>query len=189
MATVKIEATLDDLYAMEYDSGKVELVNGELVWMPPPGFLHNYVGSDILFYLKLYQRETQSGYATMDGINYTAQLPGRAVRTFNPDAAYTHGLPPVTPGFIEGPPLFAVEVRSPSDYGPKRDAAYAEKRADYFAAGTVVVWDVDPRERTIRSYRANAPDTPATFRDGDTANAEPALPGWRVAVHDLFPSR
>ncbi len=187
MATTKTKATLDDLYAVEYEDGKYELVDGELVYIMPPGFLHNRVAGSIFEYLRGYERETRSGYATMDGINYTAELPGRSTRTFNPDAAYTHGRPPITPRFIEGAPLFAVEVRSPSDYGPKRDAAYAEKRADYFAAGTLVVWDVDPRGRTIRSHRADAPDSPTTFRDDDTADAEPALPGWRVAVRDVFP--
>lgn len=187
MAMPKTKATLEDLYAVEYESGKYELVDGELIWMPPPGFLHNHVGVNIVVALRAYERETQSGYATMGGINYTAELPERGTRTFNPDAAYTHGRPPITPDFITGAPRFAVEVRSKTDYGPAANREYAEKRADYFAAGTVVVWDVDPRERTIRSYRADAPDAPAVFRDGDEANAEPTLPGWRVAVRDLFP--
>ena len=106
---------------------------------------------------------------------------------FNPDAGYTHGRPEITPDFIPGPPRFAAEVRSTTDYGPAADRDYAEKRSDYFAAGTVVVWDVDPQARTVRSYRADAPDTPTTFHDGDTADAEPALPGWRVAATDIFP--
>ena len=189
MATTKAKATLDDLYTVEYESGKYELVDGELVYMPPPGFLHNNVGFNVAEALRAYERETQSGYATMDGINYTAELPGRGTRTFNPDAGYTHGRPEITPDFIPGPPLFAVEVRSKTDYGPTADREYAEKRRDYFAAGTVVVWDVDPKERTVSSYRADAPDAPTTFHDEDTADAEPALPGWRIAVHALFPPR
>lgn len=64
----------------------------------------------------------------------------------------------------------------------------AAKRADYFAAGTLVVWDVDVLEaQTVAVYRAAAPATPAVYRRGELAEAEPALPGWTMAVNDLFP--
>ena len=50
--------------------------------------------------------------------------------------------------------MFAVEVRSENDYGPEAELALARKRADYFAAGTQVVWDVDVlRTGEIRAYR------------------------------------
>jgi len=52
--------------------------------------------------------------------------------------------------FASGAPIFAVEVRSENDYGPAAERAMAAKRADYFACGTLVVWDVDllPNFRT-----------------------------------------
>ena len=90
--------------------------------------------------------------------------------------------------FVDGAPTFAVEVRSENDYGPAADADYEAKRADYFAAGTLVVWDVDPLAETITCHRSTAPATPTVFRRGETADAEPAVPGWRVAVDQLFPS-
>jgi Uma2 family endonuclease len=63
----------------------------------------------------------------------------------------------------------------------------AAKRADYFAAGTQVVWDVDVlREGLIRAYRATAPDTPNAYRRGELAEAAPALPGWSFPVDDIF---
>ena len=47
--------------------------------------------------------------------------------------------------------------------------------------------DVDVlREGWIRSYQAEEPDHPAVFRRGQMADAEPAVPGWRFAVDDLF---
>ena len=66
------------------------------------------------------------------------------------------------------------------------DAAIDAKRADYFLAGTLVVWDVDPIAETILCYRASAPTAPVLFARGETADAEPAVPGWRVAVDELF---
>ena len=62
----------------------------------------------------------------------------------------------------------------------------AEKRADYFLAGTEVVWDVDTMAECIRVYRATDPEHPVTYRRGDTAEAEPAVPGWSVGVDWIF---
>jgi Uma2 family endonuclease len=88
---------------------------------------------------------------------------------------------------VRGAPDFAVEVRSAGDYGARMEEKLARKRADYFAAGTQVVWDVDPDGvDTIRVYRAARPDTPDVYRRGATAEAEPAVPGWRFPVDELF---
>jgi Uma2 family endonuclease len=63
----------------------------------------------------------------------------------------------------------------------------ASKRRDYFAAGTLVVWDVDLLgEEVVKVYRAATPAAPTVYRRGEVAEAEPALPGWRMAVDDLF---
>ena len=89
--------------------------------------------------------------------------------------------------FLEGAPVFAVEVRSENDYGPAAERAMQEKRADYFACGTLVVWDVDlQRAEVIKSYKASDPENPVSFRRGEIADAEPAVPAWRMPVDDLF---
>ena len=65
----------------------------------------------------------------------------------------------------------------------------AAKRADYFAAGTLVVWDVDVLENhVVRVYRAADPEHPMAYRRGEHAEAEPALPDWSMPVEDLFPA-
>ena len=78
--------------------------------------------------------------------------------------------------FIRGVPKFAAEVRSESDYGRAAEADMAAKRTDYFAAGTLVVWDVDPLAETVTVYRASDPTNPSVYRRGDMAEAEPAVP-------------
>ena len=88
--------------------------------------------------------------------------------------------------FIEGPPTFAVEVRSETDYTATAETEMAEKRADYFAAGTKVVWDVDPLAKRIHVYRASHPNQPHMYKLGETAEAEFAVPGWRVNVDWVF---
>lgn len=88
---------------------------------------------------------------------------------------------------MDGAPVFAVEIRSEGDYGPKAERALAAKRKDYFAAGALVVWDVDVlREELVRVYRDTDPERPSDYRRGQTADAEPALPGWRFDVNQLF---
>ena len=90
--------------------------------------------------------------------------------------------------FIEGAPTFAVEVRSKGDYGDAAEEAMTAKRADYFEAGTAVVWDVDPVAGCVRLYRPNAPDQPEIFARGELANAEPAVRGWRMSVDEILKS-
>jgi Uma2 family endonuclease len=70
--------------------------------------------------------------------------------------------------------------------GQAAEVEMAAKRADYFAAGTRVVWDVDPVNDVIHVYRPADPGQPVTFRRGDSADAEPAVPGWRVAVDGIL---
>jgi Uma2 family endonuclease len=63
----------------------------------------------------------------------------------------------------------------------------AQKRADYFAAGTLVVWDVDLLgEDVVNVYRATDPHNPTIYRRGEMAEAEPAVPGWTMPVSEIF---
>jgi Uma2 family endonuclease len=63
----------------------------------------------------------------------------------------------------------------------------AAKRADYFAAGTQAVLDVDVlREGWIKVYRPSAPDAPTVFLRGEIVSVEPELRGWTFPIDDLF---
>jgi Uma2 family endonuclease len=108
-------------------------------------------------------------------------------QSFSPDTSYYVGpFPANVMRFIEGPPIFAVEVRSEGDYGDAAEREMAEKRADYFEAGTLVVWDVDPIAECVHVYRGVLPDQRVTFRRSMVADAEPAVPGWRMAIDLIF---
>jgi Uma2 family endonuclease len=83
--------------------------------------------------------------------------------------------------------VFAVEIRSENDYGPAAEREMAAKRADYFAAGTLVVWDVDLLgDETVRVFRSSDPENPTVYRRGVDAEAEPAVPAWTMPVDELF---
>jgi Uma2 family endonuclease len=181
--TAKTEATVEDL-ARVPENGKAELVNGELVLMSPSGGLHGMAAGNVYASLRGYSMRTKSGHALPDNVGFIVQLPKR--KSFSPDAAYYTG--PLTMSFLQGAPVFAVEVRSENDYGRAAERKMAAKRSDYFAAGTLVVWDVDLiGDDSIRSFRSDDSDHPTVFRRGEIASAEPAVPGWSMAADDLSP--
>jgi Uma2 family endonuclease len=174
-------ATLEDLEQVE---GKAELVGGTIVRMTPAGYRHIRASARILESLLAYERQSPRGCAVGDSGGFRVQLAHR--QSFSPDAAYYLG-PPTGEDFLDGAPVFAVEIRSKKGYAPAAESRLAAKRADYFAAGTVVVWDVDLRAGVVRVYRARGPESPVLYQRGEVAEAEPALPGWSMPVDDLFP--
>ena len=181
MIEQKQAATIADLYRVQE---KAELINGEIVIMSPASAGHGRKSSRIYLSLLEYEEKTGSGWAFPDNVGFIVDLPHR--QSFSPDAAYFFG-PFNEDEFVDGAPAFAAEVRSPEDFGPVAERTLAAKRADYFAAGTQVVWDVDMiRDKVVRVYRASTPDQPTIYRDGDIADAEPALPGWKLPVAELL---
>jgi Uma2 family endonuclease len=181
--SIKTEATIEYLYRLP-DNCKAEIVNGKLVLMSPTGFLPGRAGGEIYASLRDYERLRKNGYALPDNVGFLVNLPHR--RSLSPDAAFYTGTP--TGGkFLNGAPVFAVEVRSENDYGDKAEEEMANKRRDYFASGTLVVWDVDVlKEEVIRVYRASNPEQPQVYRRSEVAEAESAVPGWSMAVDNLF---
>lgn len=176
----KAEATIADLYAIK---GKAEIIDGELVQMAPTGFLPGRAGYRICKSLEGAERQA-GGWAVPDNVGFVVNLPRR--KSFSPDAAFFKGSP-TGMKFLNGAPVFAAEIRSENDYSPKAEKAILRKIADYFAAGTLVVWDVNLLSPdVIRFYQVSDPANPIIFRRGDVAHAEPAVPGWRMAVDDLF---
>lgn len=179
----KTDATIEDLYSLP-DNCKAEIVNGKLLLMSPTGFLPGRAGGEIYASLRSYERLNKNGYALPDNAGFLVNLPHR--RSLSPDAAFYTGIPSGGK-FLNGAPVFAAEVRSENDYGEKAEEDMANKRRDYFAAGTLVVWDVDVlKEEVIRVYRASNPEQPQIYRRGEIAEAESAVPGWLFEVNDLF---
>ena len=178
---IEWQATLDDLYATKQ---KAELVGGRLCVKEPTGIFPGRASLSITISLRAYERTVARGFAVPDNVAFIVDLPSR--KSFSPDAAYHVG-EHTGMKFLQGAPVFAAEVRSEGDYGPAAEREMAAKRADYFAAGTLVVWDVDLLgEGVISVYRASDPLRPAVYRRGEVADAEPALPGWRFPVIELF---
>jgi Uma2 family endonuclease len=184
MSTAAPRATLEDLSRYP---GKAELIDGKVVALMASGDLPTDVAANVYVSLRAHAKATGHGVAKTDGVGYAVPELPNGRESFSPDASFHVGQRPVNRmRFIEGAPTFAVEVRSENDYGESAETELADKRADYFQAGTLVVWDVDPLAETVACYRRDDPEHPTIFRRGDTADAEPAVPGWRMTVDEIF---
>jgi Uma2 family endonuclease len=184
MASVAQRANLADLYLVP---GKAELIGGRIVEFMPTGRKPSRIAFRIARSLDDYVALLKHGEVFGDNLGYSVPILPSGRESFSPDASYYAGPFPSDPmRFIVGPPTFAAEVRSETDYDASAEIDMADKRHDYFLAGTLVVWDVDTLAELIHVYRHDQPDKPTTFGRGQSANAEPAVPGWTVAVDWLF---
>ena len=174
-------ATIEDLYKVK---GKAEIVAGKLILLPLLGCLPSQAKGELYASLGDYEERFGGGMMVPGNAAYVVDLPNRT--SFCPDVSFHTGKH-TGMKFLEGAPVFAVEIRVKESYGPQADRQIAAKRDDYFAAGTQVVWDVDLLgDAVIKSYAAAAPNNPRVFRRGEIAEAEPAVPGWRFEVDQLF---
>ena len=182
--SVAVDPTPEQLIATLYRSdGKAEIVDGRILRMSPTGRDPSRASGAIYVSLRAFEKFAL-GTAFSDNVGFLTDLPHR--KSFSPDAAFYTG-PATGMKFLSQAPVFAVEVRSAGDYGPAAEREIATKRFDYFSAGTKVVWDVDLlSDEVIRVYRAESPDHPTIYRRGETAEAEPAVPGWKFRVDELF---
>jgi Uma2 family endonuclease len=175
--------SIEDLYRVP-ENAKAEVVNGELVLMSPTGSRPGRAATRVATSLSNYEDSNGGGHAFGDNVGFLVDLPDRD--SFSPDAAWYIG-EIESMDFLPGAPAFAVEVRSKKDYGPAAEAAIAKKIRDYFDAGSLVVWEIDLlSDDVIKVYRATSPDNLTIHRRGEIADAEPAVPGWRYPVDDLF---
>jgi Uma2 family endonuclease len=174
------EQLISELYKID---GKAEIVDGRIVRMPPTGHIPGNAAESIFVRIREYAKR-HGGVAHGDNVAFLVDLPNR--KSFCPDASYYTG-PRTGMKFLSEAPVFAAEVRSEGDYGPRAEREMARKREDYFAAGTKVVWDVDLlSDDVVQVYRADSPDKPTIYHRGEMAEAEPAVPGWKFPVDELF---
>lgn len=175
------KATVDDLDIVK---GQLEIVDDRLVVHAPNGGMNARARGFILFSLMMYEENhSGDGVVFSSTVGYPVTAPHRTA--ICADVAWYTG--PLDDDSDTSPPVFAAEVRDFANYDDEAEAFLATKLEDYFAAGTQVVWDVDVlREGVIRVYRASDPENPTIYRRGEVADAEPAVPGWRFPVDELW---
>lgn len=179
-------ATTDTLMTAEQllntpDMGRCELLRGELVMMSPSSGLHGLVVDAIERCLGNYVADKKLGRTFGAETGFIISRDPDTVRA--PDVAFiitAHMPDPIPPGFVPRPPDLAVEVLSSGD----RASEVTAKTRDWLAAGCQEVWNVDPRTQTITVHRADGIISLLTL--SDVLESPKLLPGFRVAIHELF---
>lgn len=77
--STKVEATIEDLYAVE---GKAEIVNGEIIYVPPTGDVPGYAGDEVFSSLRQHARDIGGGRAVGDNKGFLSRI----FRTASPSA-------------------------------------------------------------------------------------------------------
>jgi Uma2 family endonuclease len=81
------------------------------------------------------------------------------------------------------PPDLAVEILSEGNTPAEID----QKRREFFAAGTKLIWVIDPEDRTVEVYADRTrPDLMTLLRETDTLDGGAVLPGFALPLADLF---
>jgi Uma2 family endonuclease len=173
------EVLPDDLPAME-TVGLFELSEGRLL-EKRMAYDANWTAGRVTYYLTGHVLQTNAGDVLPEQTFRCFPDDSGAVR--RPDVAFIAAarIPSPRPtGNVLVRPDLAVGVTSPNDLLDELEL----KLVDYRSAGIPLVWVIIPAVRLIRVFRPDAPIL--ELRPGDHLTGDPVLPGFTVAVADLF---
>lgn len=171
--------TAEELFLLDDEPNRHELIKGELLTMPPTGKEHGAVTMNLSAPLHYYVKANNLGvvYAAETGF----KLESNPDTVLAPDIAFVArdraGTP--SPFFCSGPLDLAVEVRSHYD----RKTNVERKAAMWIELGAKSVWLVNPKHRTVEVIHAGGGrrlfhETEELFDD--------TVPGFRIAVSEIF---
>lgn len=177
--------TIKDLERLqaEHSDYQMELVNGEIIVMSPSGYESEEVAFRVGAKLFPYVEERRLGRVT--GSNAGFVLPNATEDVRAPDVSFVlaERLRRSPQSFAELAPDLMVEVKSPTDSVVKLEA----KIQSFLSLGTRVGILINPENRTVRLYRAGAEAGQfVTLSDGEVLSVPELLPGWEVAVSELW---
>ncbi len=162
------------------DGYTCELVRGMVVREPGPSWSHRLLQFKLGRCLHAWIEEAGQGEVGLEGDCILSENPG-TVRI--PDVAVllrrrsTDNEPG---GWVRGAPDIAVEVLSPSNT-PRQ---MRERMDDYFGAGALRVWIVDPTAQTVVIHRPDG--NSMLFKDRDRLEDSEVLPGFVLDIAELF---
>jgi Uma2 family endonuclease len=174
-------ATAQDALTVARTQGKLcEVIDGVLV-EKPMGYYESWVALILSQALLNYLDQHDLGILTgMDGPLFVEEGQMRY-----PDLAFfvwdkfPGRLLPRNP-ILDHVPDLAVEVLSKSNTVKEM----RRKRREYFAGGARLVWELNPRKRTIRVYTSFRQST--LLHEGDTLDGGDVLPGFTLSLTTFF---
>jgi Uma2 family endonuclease len=164
---------------------QLELVQGEVIEMPPPSLMHNLIAGLVYRLLAAFASEHDRGLVFGDNAGYLLSQAPDTMRI--PDVSlvlWEHvpesGMPE---RFWSIPPDLAVEIVSPSD----RASDVHDKVYQYLASGTQLVWVLWPTTRSVSVFSRGR--AVGELGVGEELDGGDVLPSFRVPVADLFDIR
>ena len=181
---ISVEEFMEIASQPEYADCVVELVEGEIVTMPTVKSVHAEVEAALIILLGGYIRQKRLGriYSGDAGFVVERDPEGRdTVRGLDIAFVSLAKAPEPLPNtWLEIAPDLAIEIMSPSNTA----ADIRLKVRQLLRAGCAQVWVVYP---SLREVDAHSADGIRVYNEGDSLSAPDILPGFEIAVSDIFP--
>jgi Uma2 family endonuclease len=161
--------------------GRVELIEGVVIEMPPPGYIHGLIEFEIGRLLGNFVREHRLGYVLGGETGFYIRRQPDTVRAVDVAFISHERLAAGTEDpYLSRLPELIVEVVSPHD----RWRDVTEKVQAYFTAGALQVWLVEPERRLVYLY--TSPTQTSILGVAESISDIPFLPGLIIPVADIF---
>ena len=177
--------TAEELLLLPDDNRRHELVAGLEVSEPPASFPHGVIAAEVFIRLSEHVRRHDLGRVVSTETGFLLARNPDTVRA--PDVAFVSRSKMrragEVHGYFPGAPDLVVEVLSPSE----RPADVHSKIGDSLAAGTRIVWVIDPSRRQVRVHRSLL--RPSILGEDAMLTGDEVLSGFGIRVSSLFPER
>ena len=158
---------------------QLELVDGKIIIIGPSDIVSSEIGAEFGSLLLNWVKPRKLGLVFESSGGFI--LPNSNLTA--PDVSFVTAdrLKQSKRYFAELVPDLVVEIKSQSD----RLKPLREKIQSFIELGAKVGILIDPDKRTVTLYTPTA--EPVVLRDGDTISIPELLPGWEIAVTELWP--
>lgn len=171
--------TAEELFNLEDESHRHELVKGELLTMPPAGYKHGAVTMNLSLFLGAHVKANKLGVLLAAETGFKLESDPDTVLA--PDISFIarDRVGALSPGYYSGAPDLAVQVLSPGD----RRTKVERETSQWLDFGARAVWLVNPQKRTVEVILASGERK--LFHETDEL-IDDTVPGFRVAVSEIF---
>ncbi|PJF25857.1 MAG: hypothetical protein CUN53_10640 [Phototrophicales bacterium] len=176
--------SLDALMALGSDA-RVEVIDGEIVYMSPVGGEHQDIGGNLYDIWKAFVKAHRLGLVYFDGLLYLLHQKGTRLKgSLVPDISFIRKAD--IPKHWDrrrpfpGAPTIAVEIISPSD----EPENLIRRVRMYLEAGTEAVWAIYPETQEVHIYTADG--AIQRYFDEMTIDMGAFMPGLTIPLPAIF---